>query len=70
VPRKKSDIVKDYLSAGFVEVRGGKGSHRKLRHSFGVVATVSGKDSDDAKPYDEKQLREKLDEVERRGGGN
>jgi len=48
--------------AGFVD-RGGKGSHRNLMHPEGVVVTISGHPGDDAKPYQIKIVREKIEEI-------
>jgi len=50
--------------AGFVD-RGGKGSHRNLLHSSGVVITLSGNPGNDAKPYQEKVVRSKIEEAQR-----
>jgi predicted RNA binding protein YcfA (HicA-like mRNA interferase family) len=43
---------------------GGKGSHRKFRHP-GIAGSLilSGKDGDDALPYQEKQVRNAIREV-------
>ncbi len=62
MPRKIRDLIKDLKKAGFVN-RGGKGSHKNFLHSTGVVITISGKTGDDAKPYQEKQLKEALKKV-------
>jgi predicted RNA binding protein YcfA (HicA-like mRNA interferase family) len=44
--------------AGFSLVPGGKGSHRKFRHSkFSGSVIISGHDGDDARHYQEKQVR-------------
>ncbi len=48
--------------AGFVN-RGGKGSHRNYEHPNGARVTISGNLSDDAKPYQEKLVKQKLGEV-------
>jgi predicted RNA binding protein YcfA (HicA-like mRNA interferase family) len=66
MPRKIRKLVKDLRDAGFAEVLGGgKGSHRKFVHDrYPGVVTISGKDGDDAKPYQERQLQKALDEVE------
>ena len=42
-----------------------KGSHRKFTHTryFGAV-TLSGKDGDDAKRYQEKQVKLAIEDVE------
>ena len=65
MPRKVRDLVRDLLAAGFDEIPGGKGSHRKFTHarSAGAV-TLSGGSGDDAKPYQEKQIRQAIEEVE------
>ena len=62
VPRKIREIIKDLKHAGFVD-RGGKGNHRNFIHSKGVIMTISGKPGDDAKHYQEKQLKEALERV-------
>jgi hypothetical protein len=70
MPRKKRDIRRDYRQMGFVE-RKGKGSHSTVfahplvRKNF----SVAGTDGQDAKRYDEENLREALrllDEAMRR----
>ena len=62
MPRKIRELIKDLKKAGFVN-RGGKGSHKNFLHSTGIVITISGKTGDDAKPYQEKQLKEALKKV-------
>jgi predicted RNA binding protein YcfA (HicA-like mRNA interferase family) len=62
MPRKISQLIKDLESAGFVN-RGGKGSHRNYLHEKGVALTISGKLGDDVKPYQEKLVRQKIEEV-------
>jgi predicted RNA binding protein YcfA (HicA-like mRNA interferase family) len=62
VPRKIRDLIRDLVGAGFVS-RGGKGSHRNLKHSSGVKITISGKLGDDAKPYQERDVRKALKEA-------
>jgi predicted RNA binding protein YcfA (HicA-like mRNA interferase family) len=57
--------VKDLRDAGFELVPGGKGSHRKFTHAnYSGAVTVSGKDSDDAKKYQEKQVKRAIEEVQ------
>lgn len=63
MPPKVRDLVKAYKKAGFIFIKGGKGSHRKLRHPTGVTAIVSGKENVDAKAYQEKDLKEKIKEA-------
>jgi predicted RNA binding protein YcfA (HicA-like mRNA interferase family) len=48
--------------AGFVN-REGKGNHRNFIHASGVVLTVSGQPRNDAKPYQIKLVREKIEET-------
>ena len=62
MPKKMRDLIKDLEKRSFVN-RGGKGSHRNYIHPSGVVLTVSGKLGDDAKPYQEKLVKQKIDEV-------
>ncbi len=62
MPRKIRELIRDLESAGFVD-RGGKGSHRNFVHESGVVITLSGKPGDDAKPYQERTVLEKIKET-------
>ena len=62
IPRKIRQLIKDLESAGFVN-RGGKGSHRNYLHEKGVALTISGKLGDDVKPYQEKLVRQKIEEI-------
>jgi predicted RNA binding protein YcfA (HicA-like mRNA interferase family) len=47
--------------SGF-ENRGGKGSHRNLELSTGVRTTLSGKPGDDAKKYQEREVKRGIEE--------
>jgi predicted RNA binding protein YcfA (HicA-like mRNA interferase family) len=51
--------------SGFYEIKdGGKGSHRKFTHrAYPGAVTVSGGLGDDAKPYQEKQVKRAIEEV-------
>jgi predicted RNA binding protein YcfA (HicA-like mRNA interferase family) len=62
MPRKIRDLIKDLELAGFVS-RKGKGSHRNYIHDSGIVLTISGNLGDDAKPYQEKLVRQKIREA-------
>ena len=64
MPRKIRDLIAALERAGFKD-RGGKGSHRNFKHPSGVHITISGKSSDDAKPYQEKSLSVAIKEVEK-----
>jgi predicted RNA binding protein YcfA (HicA-like mRNA interferase family) len=56
VPRKIRDLKSDLRRAGFIE-RPGKGSHTVWEHSLlSHNLTLSGSDSDDARPYQEKDV--------------
>jgi predicted RNA binding protein YcfA (HicA-like mRNA interferase family) len=62
--RKIRELIKELEMAGFID-RGGKGSHRNFMHISGVVLTLSGKPGDDAKPYQEKLVKEKIQETKK-----
>jgi predicted RNA binding protein YcfA (HicA-like mRNA interferase family) len=66
VPRKVRELVRDLLDAGFCEIPGGgKGSHRKFTHDqYPGAVTLSGNAGDDAKPYQERQVRRVIEEVQ------
>ena len=65
MPRKVRELVRDLITAGFYEIPGGKGSHRKLTHArYPGAVTLSGNPGDDAKPYQEKHVRQAIEEVE------
>ncbi len=59
--RKVRELMSDLERAGFVN-RGGKGDHRNYQHSRGGRVTLSGKLGDDAKPYQEKEVRRAIEE--------
>lgn len=62
VPRKLRQLIADLKSAGFVQ-EPARGSHRKFIHPKGSVVILSGhNDGVDAKHYQEKQVRQKIEE--------
>ena len=64
MPRKVRQLIKDLQKAGFYEISGGKGSHRKFTHvDYSGVVTVSGKLGSDAKTYQEKQIKKAIETV-------
>jgi predicted RNA binding protein YcfA (HicA-like mRNA interferase family) len=64
VARKVRELVKDLQSAGFAQISGGKGSHRKFVHSkYCGAVTLSGASGADAKPYQEKQVKAAIESV-------
>lgn len=62
MPKKIRQLIKDLENVGFTN-RGGKGSHRNFLHDKGVALTISGRLGDDAKPYQEKLVRQKIEEA-------
>ena len=61
MPKKIRVLIRELEKAGFVN-RGGKGSHRNFLHPSGVILTLSGKSGDDAKVYQEKLVKQKIEE--------
>ena len=64
MPRKVRDLLRDLTKAGFVD-RGGKGSHRNLKHPSGAKITISGGLGEDAKPYQERDVKKALRKAKR-----
>ena len=62
VPRKLRALIADLEKAGFRN-RGGKGSHQNFEHDKGLRVTLSGKPGDDARHYQEKEVRAKIQEA-------
>lgn len=67
MPRKIRELIRDLQDAGFTLIPGaGKGSHRKFMHpDYQGAVTLSGKDGDDAKNYQEKQVKQAVEEVQK-----
>ena len=61
MPRKIRELIRDLERAGFKN-RGGKGSHRNFEHPKGICTTVSGKLGDDAKPYQEREVKKVIED--------
>ena len=60
MPRKIRQLKADLRQAGFIELRDrGKGSHTRWEHPIvpGLAVTLSGRDGDDAKSYQERDVR-------------
>lgn len=66
MPRKIRELIRDLIDAGFTEIAGGgKGSHQKSAHArYRGAVTISGNSGDEAKPYQERQVRKALEEVD------
>ena len=64
MPRKIRELIRDLVSAGFQELPGGgKGSHRKFLHEqYPGAVTLSGRTGDDAKPYQERHVKQAIEE--------
>ncbi len=65
MPRKVRELIRDLLDAGFYEIPGGgKGSHRKYCHArYPGAVTLSSGAGDDAKHYQERQVRRAIERV-------
>jgi predicted RNA binding protein YcfA (HicA-like mRNA interferase family) len=61
MPRKIRELIGDLEREGFVN-RGGRGDHRNFEHAKGMRVTLSGQLGDDAKPYQEREVRKKIQE--------
>ena len=64
MPRKIRQLISDLRKSGFINIRG-KGSHRIYEHPKGLTVVISGNLGDDAKPYQEKQVKLKIEESQR-----
>jgi predicted RNA binding protein YcfA (HicA-like mRNA interferase family) len=62
MPPKVRELIARLTVAGFVDC-GGKGSHRNFKHPKGIRITISGKPGSDAKPYQEKAVKQALRQV-------
>jgi predicted RNA binding protein YcfA (HicA-like mRNA interferase family) len=62
MPRKVRQLIAELEQAGFVN-RGGKGSHRNFTHPTGCRITISGHPGDDAKHYQERDVKWALNAV-------
>lgn len=60
MPRKIRELVRDLRRAGFVD-RGGKGSHRNFIHPKAIRVTLSGREGDDARPYQERDVKRAIE---------
>ena len=64
MPKKVRELIQDLKKAGFYEISGGKGSHRKFAHiDYLGAVTVSGKLGSDVKKYQEKQIKRAIETV-------
>jgi predicted RNA binding protein YcfA (HicA-like mRNA interferase family) len=63
MPRKVRQLIADLERAGFVN-RGGKGSHRNFTHPKGLRLTLSGGSGDEAKHYQEREVRHNIEAVQ------
>jgi predicted RNA binding protein YcfA (HicA-like mRNA interferase family) len=64
MPKKIRDLKAMLHNMGFFQ-RPGKGSHTVWEHPILTnKLTISGRDGDDAKPYQEKQVRDIIEKVQ------
>lgn len=61
MPRKIRELIRELERANFAN-RGGKGSHRNYEHATGARVTISGQPGDDAKPYQEREVKDAIEE--------
>ncbi len=61
MPRKIRELIRELEQMRFIN-RGGKGSHRNFTHKSGVRITISGNLGDDAKTYQEREVKKKIQE--------
>jgi predicted RNA binding protein YcfA (HicA-like mRNA interferase family) len=63
VPRKVRELEADLRTEGFTR-QSGKGSHRRWLHPlYPGHVVMSGKASDDAKPYQEREVLHAVEQV-------
>ncbi|MDK3159972.1 type II toxin-antitoxin system HicA family toxin [Kamptonema cortianum] len=64
MPRKIRELIKDLQDAGWCQIDGGKGSHRKFAHEkVSRKVILSGKSGADALRYQEKLVKQAVNEV-------
>lgn len=66
MPRKIRQLKSELRKAGFVEQKDrGKGSHARWYHPSAPdpIVTLAGHDGDDAKPYQERDVRQAISRV-------
>ena len=62
-PEIEDDLRPEYdLRSLRVSNRGGRGDHGNFEHAKGMRVTLSGQLGDDAKPYQEREVRTKIQE--------
>ncbi len=64
MPQKIRELIRELEKSGFIN-RGGKGSHRNFTHNSGVRLTLSGNLGADAKPYQEREVKTKIQESQK-----
>ena len=66
MPKKIRELKTMLKKAGFkIESGGGKGSHSKWKHPlYNGSITLAGKDGNDSKPYQEKDIKQAIRSVE------
>jgi predicted RNA binding protein YcfA (HicA-like mRNA interferase family) len=71
MPQKIRQLKSSLRKAGFY-CRPGKGSHTVWKHTLlpGTEITISGRDGDDAQPYQTRDVRKALEDLERKQHGH
>ena len=64
MPKKIRELIQSLKKIGFVD-RGGKGSHRNFKHPCGAKITISGNPGQDAKRYQERDVKKVIQEVKK-----
>lgn len=65
MPRKISELINELKQAGFKRADSHGGSHRKFKHSSGMKITLSGNSGEDAKHYQERDVKRAIEEANR-----
>ena len=64
MPKKIRELIQSLKKTGFVDC-GGKGSHRNFKHPCGAKITISGDPGQDAKRYQERDVKKVIQEVKK-----
>ncbi len=67
MPRKLRELRADLHKNGFARLkRRGKADHEVWKHPTGAQAGLDGKDGQDAKPYQEREVRNAIEQAKMR----
>jgi ribosome modulation factor len=69
MPRILRELRADLRKNGFARLkRRGNGDHEVWKHPTGAQAGLDGRDGQDAKPYQEREVRNAIEKTKERGG--